>query len=84
MYTQSCGVWGLEAMKDIFPNLKLILCFGFYLVDVSFMSSINTDAGWNSVGRYLREPGMPFLTLQEEGLTKGTSCPSHCTMSGAS
>ena len=27
---------------------------------------------------------MPPLTLQEEGLTKGTSCPSHCPMSGAS
>ena len=25
---------------------------------------------------------MPPLTLQEEGLTKGTSCPSHCPMSG--
>ena len=24
---------------------------------------------------------MPPLTLQEEGLTKGTSCPSHCPMS---
>ena len=36
------------------------------------------------VGRYLRELGMPPLTLQEEGLTKGTSCPSHCPMSGAS
>ena len=40
------------------------------------------DAG--RVGRYLRELGMPPLTLQEEGLTKGTSCPSHCPMSGAS
>eukprot|EP00670_Eutreptiella_braarudii_P019756 CAMPEP_0174345264 /NCGR_PEP_ID=MMETSP0811_2-20130205/728_1 /TAXON_ID=73025 ORGANISM="Eutreptiella gymnastica-like, Strain CCMP1594" /NCGR_SAMPLE_ID=MMETSP0811_2 /ASSEMBLY_ACC=CAM_ASM_000667 /LENGTH=75 /DNA_ID=CAMNT_0015468867 /DNA_START=319 /DNA_END=546 /DNA_ORIENTATION=- len=30
------------------------------------------------VGRYLRELGMPPLTMQEEGLTKGTSCPSHC------
>ena len=36
------------------------------------------------VGKYLRELGMPPLTLQEEGLTKGTSCPSHCPMSGAS
>ena len=36
------------------------------------------------VGRYLRELGMPPLTLQEEGLTKGTSCPSDCPMSGAS
>ena len=36
------------------------------------------------VGRYLRELGMPPLTLQEEGLTKGTSCSSHCPMSGAS
>ena len=35
------------------------------------------------VGRYLRVLGMPSLTLQEEGLTKGTSCPSHCPMSGA-
>ena len=25
---------------------------------------------------------MPPLTLQEEGLTMGTSCPSHCPMSG--
>ena len=36
------------------------------------------------VGRYLRELGMPPLTMQEEGLTKGTSCLSHCPMSGAS
>ena len=36
------------------------------------------------VGRYLRELGMPPLTVQEEGLTKGTSCPSHCPMLGAS
>ena len=36
------------------------------------------------VGRYLRELGTPPLTLQEEGLTKGTSFPSHCPMSGAS
>ena len=36
------------------------------------------------VGRYLRDLGMPPLTVQEEGLTKGTSCPSHCPMSGAS
>ena len=36
------------------------------------------------VGRYLRELGMPPLTMQEEGLTKGTSCPSHCPMLGAS
>ena len=36
------------------------------------------------VGRYLRELGMPPLTLQEEGLTKGMSCPSHCPMLGAS
>ena len=27
---------------------------------------------------------MPPLTVQEEGLTKGTSCPSHCPMLGAS
>ena len=27
---------------------------------------------------------MPPLTLQEEGPTKGTSCLSHCPMSGAS
>ena len=25
---------------------------------------------------------MPPLTLQEEGLTKGTSCPSHCNRLG--
>ena len=30
-------------------------------------------AGTLKVGRYLRELGMPPLTLQEEGLTKGTS-----------
>ena len=36
------------------------------------------------VGRYLRELGMPPLAVQEEGLTKGTSCPSHCPRSGAS
>ena len=36
------------------------------------------------VGRYLQELGMPPLTLPEEGLTKGTSCPSHSPMSGAS
>ena len=36
------------------------------------------------VGRYLREVGMPPLTLQEEGLTKGTSCAFHCPMSRAS
>ena len=41
------------------------------------------DSAWK-VGRYLRELGMPPLTLQEECLTKGTSCPSHCPMSGAS
>ena len=40
--------------------------------------------GYAQVGRYLRQLGMPPLTLQEEGLTKGTSCPSHCPMSGAS
>ena len=28
------------------------------------------------VGRYLRELGMPSLTMQEEALTKGTSCLS--------
>ena len=27
---------------------------------------------------------MPPLTMQAEGLTKGTSCPSHCPMLGAS
>ena len=27
---------------------------------------------------------MPPLTRQEDGLTKGTSCPSNCPMSGAS
>ena len=27
---------------------------------------------------------MPPLTMQEEGLTKGTSCPSHCPSLGAS
>ena len=27
---------------------------------------------------------MPSLTMQEEGLTKGASCPSHCPSSGAS
>ena len=27
---------------------------------------------------------MPPLTVQEEGLIKGTSCPSHCPMLGAS
>ena len=45
-----------------------------------------TNVSWmgKEVGRYLRELGMPPLTLQEEGLTKGTSCPSHCPMSGAS
>ena len=42
------------------------------------------DLCGEEVGRYLRELGMPPLTLQEEGLTKGTSCPSHCPMSGAS
>ena len=26
---------------------------------------------------------MPPSTMQEEGLTKGTSCPSHCPSSGA-
>ena len=26
---------------------------------------------------------MPPLTLQDKGLTKGTSCPSHCPISGA-
>ena len=36
------------------------------------------------VGRYLWELRMPDLTMQEEGLTKGTSCPSHCPSSGAS
>ena len=40
--------------------------------------------GLRYVGRYLWEPGTPPLTVQEEGLTKGTSCPSHCPMSGAS
>ena len=35
------------------------------------------------VGRYLRELRMPPLTMQEEGLTKGTSCPSHCSCSAA-
>ena len=28
--------------------------------------------------------GFPHLTMQEEGLTKGTSCPSYRPMSGAS
>ena len=27
---------------------------------------------------------MPPLPMQEEGLTKGTSCPSHCPSSGDS
>ena len=36
------------------------------------------------VGRYLRELGMPPLTVQEEGLTKGASCLSHWPRSGAS
>ena len=36
------------------------------------------------VGRYLPELGMPPLTMQDEGLTKGASCPSHCPRSGAS
>ena len=36
------------------------------------------------VGRYLREFGLPLLTMQEEGLTKRTSCPSHCPSSGSS
>ena len=36
------------------------------------------------VGRYLRELRMPPLTMQEECLTEGASCPSHCPMSGAS
>ena len=27
---------------------------------------------------------MPPFTMQEGGLTKGTSCPSHCPRSGAS
>ena len=42
------------------------------------------EESMEEVGRYLRELEMPPLTLQEEGLTKGTSCPSHCPMSGAS
>ena len=45
-----------------------------------FYSTLN----YLQVGRYLRELGMPPLTMQEEGLTKGTSCPSHCPMSCAS
>ena len=39
---------------------------------------------WDKVGRYLGELGMPPLTMQEEGLTKETSYPSHCPRSGAS
>ena len=34
------------------------------------------------VGRYLWQLGMPPLTKQEEGLTNGTFCTSHCPMSG--
>ena len=30
-----------------------------------------------TLDRDLRELGMPLLTMQEEGLTKGTPCPSH-------
>ena len=40
--------------------------------------------GRTKVGRYLRELGMPPLTMQEKGLTKGTSCSSYCPMSDAS
>ena len=43
-------------------------------------SNLHSD----EVGRYLRELGMPPSTMQEEGLTKGMSCPSHCPSSGAS
>ena len=50
---------------------------------IRHMVRYNTEA-YAKVGRYLRELGMPPLTLQEEGLTKGTSCPSHRPMSGAS
>ena len=59
----------------------------FQRMDVQLDLSMRTAGileGWRQVGRYLRELGMPPLTLQEEGLTKGTSCPSHCPMSGAS
>ena len=41
-----------------------------------------TEVG--SVRRYFRELGMPPLTMQEEDLTKKTSCASHCPSSGAS
>ena len=47
-------------------------------------NSRTSSLGIIEAGRYLRELRVPPLTMQEEGLTKGTSCPSHCPMSGAS
>ena len=48
------------------------------------MSDVDPQEAYRYVGRYLRELGMPPLTMQEEGLTKGTSCPSDCPRSDAS
>ena len=36
------------------------------------------------VGRYRPELRMSLLTMQEEGLSRGMSCPAHCPSSGAS
>ena len=50
---------------------------GTFLIFVAHVYQFQVD-------RYRRKLGMPPLTMQEEGLTKWTSCPSHCPRSGAS
>ena len=47
-----------------------VLIGTFFMVAEEYLPP--TAAPGREVGRYLRELGMPPLTLQEEGLTKGT------------
>ena len=65
------------------PILVFVKHLSFTGDQFSFMG-VQVSIKWVQVGRYLRELRMPPLAMQEEGLTKGTSCPSHCPRSGAS
>ena len=73
---------GLTRFTRVFPCTKHIT--GEETIKILLEEWFCVYGAPKEVCRYLRELGMPPLTLQEEGLTKGTSCPSHCPMSGVS